>query len=554
MSQRILITSAIPYINSHPHLGNLIGSILSADVYARYCRGMGKDTLFICGTDEYGSATEVKAVEEKCTPQALCDKYYPLHRDVYQWFDISFDYFGRTTTPKHTQIVQDIFMKLYQKDCFIEKSVKQMYCPNCNLYLADRFVEGTCPHCLYVDARGDQCDNCQKLLDPIQLIIPRCKVCRSSPIIRESDHLYLNLPKLENEIKQWIHESSTNNQWSKNAIAITQAWLKQGLEPRSITRDSTWGVPVPIIDQKLEKYSKKSFYVWFSAPIGYLSITADYLSNWQDWWSKGDVRLVQFMGKDNVVFHSIIFPGTLLGTQEKWTLVSDMSVTEYLSYETGKFSKSRGVGVFCNDAQNSGIPTDVWRYYLIAIRPETADSTFDWKDFQAKVNNDLVNTFGNFVHRVLTFVCKNYNKKVPQRGKCPDLIEKINREIVRYHEQFSQISLRGALQSIIHIADLGNKYLQASTPWKLIKENPEQCDTVCNICLQIVKVLGVLSRPFMPNVSTRIAGFLNVPHGNIPQQFVMDLPDNHCINEPQILFNRLEDSIVQALQQRFSGH
>jgi len=360
----ILITSALPYVNNIPHLGNVIGSVLSADCFSRYSKARGNPTLFVCGSDEYGTATETKAIEEKTTPQELCDKYHKLHKDVYDWFNIGFDIFGRTPTQQQTDIAQDIFLKLYKNGYLEERTTTQPYCEQHKSFLADRFVEGTCPLCDYADARGDQCDKCGHLLDPLDLKNPRCKLDNATPVPRDTKHVFILLDKLQAAVKEWSESSSAKGKWSENGIAITESWIKEGLKPRGITRDLKWGTAVP-----LEGYDDKVMYVWFDACIGYVSITANYTSDWEKWWRDPDnVKLYQFLGKDNVPFHTVVFPSSQLGTGDKWTMLHHLSTTEYLNYERGKFSKSRNIGVFGNSAEKTGIPSDVWRYYLLSRR------------------------------------------------------------------------------------------------------------------------------------------------------------------------------------------
>lgn len=350
-----LITSALPYVNNVPHLGNIIGCVLSADVFARYCRVRGRNTLYISGTDEYGTATETKALEEGLTPQQICDKYHVLHSQIYKFFDIGFDYFGRTTTKEQTQIGQEIFMKLYNNGYLKEMTVLQLYCEPCSRFLSDRFVEGTCPSCGYEDARGDQCDRCTKYLtSATELKNPRCKVCGQCKVItKNSEQVFLDLPSLEGKerLAEWLDKQS--EAWTPNARHIAKSWMKEGLKERCITRDLKWGTPVP-----LDQYKDKVFYVWFDAPIGYISMTANYTPNWKQWWvnpnKEVEIDYYQFMAKDNVPFHSILFPASLKGTREPWTLVKHLIATEYLNYEDGKFSKSRGVGVFGSDVMETG--------------------------------------------------------------------------------------------------------------------------------------------------------------------------------------------------------
>ena len=345
--KRVLITSALPYVNNVPHLGNIIGSLLSADVFARFCRLRGRETLFVCGTDEYGTATETKALQEGTTPAEICAKYHKLHKEVYDWFELSFDKFGRTSTPEQTELCHAIFEQLKAKELIIENQVEQLFCESCSRFLADRFVEGICPFCSHAGARGDQCDKCGKLVNAPDLKDPKCKICSSTPVIRTSKHLFLDLPKLEPAIADWMNRTTAKEScaWTQTARVIAAAWLKEGLQPRCITRDLKWGTPVPQYGDKNE-YKDKVFYVWFDAPIGYLSITKTCVGDdWTNWWKKPDeVELYQFMAKDNVPFHAIIMPATQLGTGEPFTLVDHLIAVEYLNYEGQKFSKSRGVG------------------------------------------------------------------------------------------------------------------------------------------------------------------------------------------------------------------
>lgn len=339
MKKKRLITSALPYVNNVPHLGNLI-QVLSADVFARYCRSAGYETLYVCGTDEYGTATETRALEEGISPKELCDRFHAIHTEIYEWFEIQFDKWGRTSTPEHTRITQDIFLKLDRNGYIKERTIQQLYSEKSDMFLADRYVRGTCPHCGYEDARGDQCEHCGKLLDPTELIDPRSAIDGSTPVLRETKHLYLDLPALLPKLKAWMEKASVEGRWATNAIRMTESWIRDGLRERCITRDLKWGVPVP-----KPGYENKVFYVWFDAPIGYISITATYTDRWEEWWKNPDeVELYQFIGKDNIPFHTVIFPSTLLGTGEEWTLLKTMSSTEYLNYESGKFSKSRGWG------------------------------------------------------------------------------------------------------------------------------------------------------------------------------------------------------------------
>ena len=409
MKKKRLITSALPYVNNIPHLGNLI-QVLSADVFARFCRQSGYPTLYICGTDEYGTATETRAIEENTTPQELCDRYNAIHVDIYKWFNIEFDHFGRTSRPAQTKIVQDLFRKANEAGFISQKTVEQLYCRNDNRFLADRYVRGRCPRCGSDDARGDQCENCGKLLDPTELESPRCGTCGSTPELRETRHLYIDLPRIRPKLESWLNKAKTRGFWANNAIRMTESWIRDGLKERAITRDLKWGIPVP------EKgFEDKVFYVWFDAPIGYISITADYTDSWEQWWRDPEnTELFQFIGKDNIPFHTVIFPSTLLASGETWTMLHHMSSTEYLNYENGKFSKSRGLGIFGDDCRSTGIPADVWRFYIYYNRPENSDSQFVWTDFQDSVNSELIGNFANLVNRTMAFIYRFYEGRVPE--------------------------------------------------------------------------------------------------------------------------------------------
>jgi methionyl-tRNA synthetase len=468
--KNIMITSALLYVNNVPHLGNIIGSILSADVFARYCRIKGLNTLFICGTDEYGTATETKALEEGVTPQEICDKYYKIHKEIYEWFKISCDYFGRTTTEEQTLIAQNIFWSLHKNDYLLEDEMQQLFCSKCERFLADRFVEGICPFCQYSDARGDQCDKCGKLINTIELKEPKCKICGTTPALKSSKHLFLNLPKLQQKLENWFKKSTEecDNCWSQTARVITNSWLRDGLKPRCITRDLKWGTPVP-----LEGFTNKVFYVWFDAPIGYPSITAHHNKHWEKWWKNPEeVDLYQFMGKDNVPFHAIIFPSCEIGTHENWTLVKHIPAVEYLNYEDSKFSKSRGVGVFGDDAKDTGIPSDIWRFYLLYIRPESQDTTFSWNDLLNKNNSELLNNLGNFINRALVFLNNNFEGIIPEinlEEADKLLLAQINRELAHYKNLLDKVKLRDGIKPILNISRIGNQFIQTAKPWELIK-------------------------------------------------------------------------------------
>jgi len=536
MPEKILITSALPYVNNVPHMGNIIGCVLSADVFARFQRSQGRDVLYICGTDEHGTTTETKAMEEGLTPRAVCDKYYAIHKEVYDWFRISFDIFGRTSEENHHQITRAIFAQLKTNGYIIEKDVEQLYDEKEQKFLADRFVQGTCPYCKYEQARGDQCEHCGKLLDPLQLKNPVSSLSNTKPVKKKSTHLYLDLEKLQPDVEKWFTERSQQGKWTQNAISTTRAWLQKGLEPRAITRDLNWGVPVPGMEGKV-------FYVWFDAPIGYISITEQHTKAWRDWWQSPDVKLYQFMAKDNIPFHTILFPASLMGTKEPWTTLHHINVTEYLQHEDGKFSKSRGTGLFGDDAMKTGISADVYRYYLLINRPETADSMFAWHDLQDKINNELVANLGNLVNRTLTFIA-NYHESTIHEAvlteKDTNFIEWVVEEEAMITADLALGKEKDALKRIMTIASKANVYFQEEAPWKTRKEDPDEAKRTMYVLANILKDLAILIEPFMPGTSTALFSQLGIDPlpwadlGNISLE-------DHTIGKPAVLFEKLDD-------------
>ena len=549
-----LITSALPYVNNVPHLGNIIGCVLSADAYARFCRSRGYKTLYVCGTDEYGTATETKAREEGLTPQEICDKYHELHKSIYEDFNISFDLFGRTSTDKQTEIAQGIFRDLDEKGLISEHTTKRTYCEKDEIFLADRFVEGTCPHCGYEDARGDQCDNCGKLLEPEGLKAPRCKICGATPVLKDTSHLYLGLDRLEDRLKAWATRTGVEGHWTNNAVQTTSAWLERGLQPRPITRDLLWGIPVP-----KPGYENKVFYVWFDAPIGYISITAKEREDWKDWWQNPkEVRLYQFMAKDNIPFHTVIFPASLMGTGKDWTLLHHINATEYLNYESAKFSKSRNIGVFGNDVKKTGIHVDLWRFYLLANRPERNDTDFVWDDFIEKVNSEFIDNIGNMVNRSLVYLKNNFN------GEIRDIdLPDIHKEFVRdctdqlnnVTAAMDEVKLREALRIILAIGNLGNKFFQDMQPWEKIKTETDHAHATVSLLTYLVKNLAIALGPYMPETSERILAMLNLEKGACDWASVglFEGLDGHIIGRPEILHKKLDAKLAQKFRKVFSG-
>lgn len=574
---RRLITSALPYVNNIPHLGNLI-QMLSGDVFARFCRSRGYDTLYICGTDEYGTATETKAIEVNKTPRELCDYYYGEHTKIYDWFHIKFDKFGRTSNEECTEITQALFNDLDKNGYIKEHTNKQLFCPHCNMFLADRYVHGTCPKCGSEKARGDQCDDCGSLLDPTELKEPKCATCGSTPEVRETKHLYIDLPAISKNLDGWMNEVSVKGKWSDNAINITKAWIRDGLNERAITRDLKWGIPVPKAG-----YEDKVFYVWFNAPIGYMSITKQLANelvkagrqsfDWKSWWlpeeseegkSKAAVDLFQFIGKDNIPFHTVIFPCTLLGSSHNWTKLYHMSSTEYLNYESGKFSKSRGVGVFGTDAIETGIKADAWRFYIFYNRPEKQDYQFTWKEFREKYNGELLGNLGNLVNRTLLFVNKYYEGIIPDAPVDEVLWAKVRELEAKITENLEWANLRDAFHQIFEISDIANKAFQDGEPWKTRSENPEAAAKLIHNLCYVIKDLMIMAHPFIPQFAETILSYLGKQisepcFGEEPVAGGLNWSDLgkteglDKVGETAVFFTPLDQKTADAFREKFSG-
>jgi methionyl-tRNA synthetase len=545
-----LVTSALPYVNNIPHLGNLI-QVLSADVFARFCRLKGYETLYVCGTDEYGTATETRAREEGVSPKELCDRYYKIHKDIYSWFNIDFSHFGRTSKEAQTKIVQDIFWDVYNAGYINQHTITQLYSEKSQMFLADRYVRGICPNCGYEDARGDQCENCGKLLEPTDLIEPRSIVDNTKPVLKETTHLYLDLPKILPQLQEWMKEASVRGKWAKNAVKMTEAWIRDGLKERAITRDLKWGIPVP-----LEGFENKVFYVWFDAPIGYISITADLMDNWQDWWQNPEeVELFQFIGKDNIPFHTVIFPSTLLASGKEWTMLHHMSSSEYLNYEDTKFSKSKGIGVFGDDVQNTGIPVDVWRFYIFYNRPETSDYVFTWKDFLEKTNKELIGNQSNLVNRTLTFLTRFFDGKIAPLDMEHEENKKFWNDIKelehRAEAHYENAELRDAFRTAFQMASLGNKMFQESEPWKLKETNPEEAHRILSILIYLIRDLAILVSPVIPATANKMLGFLGLDE---PRWSDLGVTSGLSeIGETEILFTQLDKKKIEQLRDQYSG-
>ena len=561
---KILITSALPYINGVPHLGHMVGCLLPSDIYARYMRLMGNEVLYICGTDEHGTTSEVGALKENMPVQDYCDKYHERHKNTYAAFDLSFDYFGRTSSPQNQEITYHIFEQLDKNGFIRESTVRQVYSIDDKMFLADRYITGTCPHCGYDKARGDQCENCTKVLEPTELINARCTISGSNNLeVRETKHLFLNLPKIENKLVERLKTKEAF--WPDVAYSIAKKWVKEGLQPRCITRDLKWGFPV-----NKPGYEDKVFYVWFDAPIGYIGITKQWSDekpqerDWKAWWLDAkDVRYVEFMGKDNVPYHSITFPATLLGTGENWTKVDYLKGMSYLTFAGGKFSKSEHRGIFAEDAVKE-FPADYWRYWLMANAPEASDSSFTFENFVNTINKDLNGVLGNFAQRVMKMTASKIGSFVPEGGELQqvdyDLINTLKTRVADYFKYMDEMEFRKATNELRAIWVEGNNYISSTEPWMVIKEDQKRAETILRICLNLVRIYAVLSAPIMPQTAEKMLSKFNLQMKDMPSLKGFDvakeinaLPVGTAFEAGEALFERITPEQMQELQQKYGG-
>ena len=546
---RTLVTAALPYANGGVHIGHLAGVYVPADIYVRYLRLKKRDVLFICGSDEHGVPVTIRARKEGCTPQEVVDRYNKVISESFKGFGISFDAFGRTTSEVHKQTASDFFRKLYEKGEFLEKESEQYYDEEAHTFLADRYITGECPHCHAEGAYGDQCEKCGTALSPTELINPKSAVSGAKPVLRKTKHWYLPLDKHQQWLEPWITEQ--HKEWRSNVMGQCKSWFDMGLQPRAVSRDLDWGIPVPV-----EGADGKVLYVWFDAPIGYISNTKEILPNdWEKWWKSDDTRLVHFIGKDNIVFHCIVFPA-MLKAEGSYILPDNVPSNEFLNLEDDKISTSRNWAVWL-DEYLVDFPgkQDVLRYVLTANAPETKDNNFTWKDFQARNNNELVAVYGNFVNRALQLTKKYYEGVVPAAGELTDYdretIEEfkgVKAEVERLLEGFR---FRDAQKEAMNLARIGNKYLADSEPWKVIKTDPERVKTVLNLSLQLVANLAIAFEPFLPFSSERLRGMLGISEVEWGRLGAVDLlPEGHRLGEPALLFEKIEDCVVEEQVQK----
>ncbi|MEP3345723.1 MAG: methionine--tRNA ligase [Litoreibacter sp.] len=567
---RILITSAIPYINGIKHLGNLVGSQLPADLYARYNRARGAEVMFICATDEHGTPAELAASKAGKPVDEFCAEMHGVQADIANRFGLSFDHFGRSSSAQNQKLTQHFAGRLKSEGFIEEVSEKQVYSNADGRFLPDRYIEGTCPNCGYDSARGDQCENCTKQLDPTDLIDPRSAISGSTDLeVRETKHLYLRQSKLKDKLDAWI---TSKGDWPILTTSIAKKWLHDGdgLRDRGITRDLNWGVPVKDGDNDWPGMEGKVFYVWFDAPIEYIAATKEWADArgldddaWESWWrtDKGadDVKYVQFMGKDNVPFHTLSFPATIMGSGEPWKLVDYIKSFNYLNYDGGQFSTSKGRGVFMDQALDI-LPADYWRWWLLSHAPETSDSEFTWENFQSSVNKDLADVLGNFVSRVTKFCNSKFSPAVPDGGTYGEretaLISDLTTKIRAYEGHMAAMDVRKSAAELRAIWTAGNEYLQEVAPWSTFKTDPEQAAAQIRLALNLIRVYAVLSAPFIPTASAQMLAGMNTLNMDWPDDVeaaLGKLPVGHEFTVPEVLFAKITDDQREEWAEKFSG-
>ncbi len=546
--KRWLITSALPYVNNRPHLGHLVGCILPGDIYTRFLKLRGENAIYICGTDEHGTASEMAAREAGVSVEEWVEKMHEEHKKDYEWFNIAFTRFGRTSSKTNHETTQHIFLKLWENGYILEKETEQLYCEHCKMFLPDRYIIGKCPYC-GTETHSGQCEGCGRLLEPKELLEPKCAVCGNRPTIKKTKHLYLDLPKFKEPLKKWLEG---NKHWKPNVRNWALSLIPE-LKPRPITRDLKWGVPVP-----LKGYEDKVFYVWFDAPIGYISITKNWADqageNWEEWWKDKETRLIHFIGKDNIPFHTIIFPATLMGTNEGFILPYNVPAMEFLNYEGMKFSKSKGIGVFLKDVRELPYPPDYWRMALTMVMPETGDTDFTWEEF-AKAVNELADAYGNLVNRVLVLSKKFSDSVVPEPGEFNEsdkrlinILEKAPNEVGK---ELEIPKFREALKKALDIAREANAYLNAEEPWK--KENADRRNTVLYLALNAVKTSSILLMPFIPDIAGEALKLLGVEAADWNTAGELNLKPGTKLGNPKILVKKITEEEIEKWKEKFGG-
>jgi methionyl-tRNA synthetase len=544
-TKRTLVTCALPYANGPVHIGHLAGVYVPADIYVRYLRSRGREVLYVCGSDEHGVPITIKARQLGCSPQDIVDKYHTIIKDSFEGLGIHFDIYGRTTSKVHEKNASEFFRKLYDEGKFITRESEQYYDPEAKTFLADRYIVGTCPKCGFEGAYGDQCEHCGSTLSPEELINPKSKLSGAQPVKKKTTHWYLPLQDYEEWLRKWILEG--HKEWRPNVYGQVKSWLDGGLQPRAVTRDLDWGVPVPV-----EGAEGKVLYVWFDAPIGYISNTQELLpDSWEKWWKSPETRLIHFIGKDNIVFHCIVFPAMLKAYGDGYILPENVPANEFLNLEGDKISTSRGWAVWAHEyLRDFPGQQDVLRYVLTANAPETKDNDFSWKDFQQRNNSELVAIFGNFVNRAVVLTHKYFEGKVPACGELLDvdreLLEQIPALRASLERNIEEFHFREALKDAMSIARAGNKYISDTEPWKVAKTDMARCATILNISLQICADLAIAFAPFTPFSCEKLCRMLNATFRWDQLGGACILPEGHQLNEAQLLFAKIEDAAIDA--------
>ena len=552
--KRILVTAALPYANGPIHLGHLAGAYIPADIFVRYQRLQHRDVLFICGSDEHGVPITITADKEGVSPQVIVDRFHAMNIASFASLGVSFDNYSRTSLPLHHETSKEFFLDFYSKKILKEKQEQQLYCEVNKMFLADRYVEGTCPVCGYESARGDQCENCGTWLNVVELINPKCKLCGTTPVVRSTTHFYLPLGDFQPRLEEYVH---SHTEWKENVLQYCESWFREKLQDRAVTRDLNWGVPLP-----LEGFEHKVLYVWFDAVLGYISSTKEWAQRqgspekWKEYWQDEGTQYIAFIGKDNVVFHCIVFPAMLMA-KGGYVLPDNVPANEFLNLEGGKFSKSRNNAIYVKDVLTVFEP-DLLRYTVTTILPETRDSDFYWKDFQAKSNNELADIYGNFVNRTLAFAEKNFGGAVPARGtlngRDQEIIEVLARTPETAGALYERFKFREGTAEVMNLARAANKYFNDSEPWKTIKTKPEECATTVNICLQIVRSLAVLFSPTVPFSSEKIWTMIGMRSPLRDEHWSnageLKLAPGHKLNKPEIIFKKIEDEAIEAELQK----
>jgi methionyl-tRNA synthetase len=550
LAEKILVTAALPYANGPLHVGHLAGAYIPADVYVRYQRLKHVDVLFVCGSDEHGVPITIRADRENVPPKEIVDRYHNIMKESFQRLGLSFDNYSRTSLPLHHKISQDFFLNLYEKGYIKEQSVNQYHCPNCGRFLPDRYIEGECPHCHRQGARGDQCEACGRWLEPEQLIDPKCKVCGSSPELHSTKHWYFKLSDFQKRLEEW---QASKADWKSNVREFCSGWFQEGLTDRPITRDIDWGIPVPLAGAE-----GKVLYVWFDAPIGYISSSVEWAEKqgaperWHDYWFDPKTRLIHFIGKDNIVFHAIVWPATLMAHGD-FILPAQIPANEFLTIEGEKISTSRNWAVWVDEFLDV-FPPDPLRYYLESIAPENKDADFTWKDFQSHNNSELADVLGNLINRSLSFVEKHFEARVPPAGELSDadraVFSAISAATGSIGASLEDFQVRRAVGELMDLARTGNKYFNDAAPWSSIKSDRARCASTLNTTLRLLAALAVLMEPFLPFSAEKLWRMLNAPGSHRGQRWYdvpgLRLSDGHPLGKREILFNKIEDKIIEA--------